>query len=87
MSHLHSLDGQMDAAARYQAYLDRAAAARLTKEQEGIRKKTQTQPFDSYIDPDGKQDGDSDPEAEEEEQGKDPEGEAGESGGFGTHYA
>jgi hypothetical protein len=77
----------MDAVARYQVLLDRAAAARLSKEKEGIRKKTQTQPFDSYIDPDGKQEENSDPESEDEEQGKEPEGDTGESGGFGKHYA
>jgi hypothetical protein len=83
MSHVHPFDGQIDAAARYQAFLDRAAAARLTEDQKGIRKKTQTQPFDSYIDPDGKPGGNpnSEPEEEQDEGGSD------ESGGFGKHYA
>ncbi len=86
MSHVHSLDGQIDAAARYQAYLDRTAAARLTEDQKGIRKKTQIQPFDSYVDPDGKPGGNPNPEPEEE-QDKEDEGGSGGSGGFGKHYA
>ncbi len=86
MSHVHPFDGQIDAAARYQAFLDRAAAARLTGDQKGIRKKTQTEAFDSYIDPDGRPGGNPNSEPEEEP-AKEDEGGSDEPGGFGKHYA
>jgi hypothetical protein len=76
----------MDATARYQAYLDRTAAARLSEEKKAIRKKTQTQPFDLYIDPEGKRGGNPNPEPEEEQE-KEDEGGPDDSSGFGKHYA
>lgn len=86
MSHIHSLGCQTEASAQYQAYLDRAAAAGLSEEQKAIRKRTQTQSFDSLVDPDGKHGGNPSPEREQE-QATDGESGPDESDGFGKRYA
>jgi len=61
MSHVHFIAGQTNAAAEYQAYLDRMRAAAQAKEDERISKRTQTKAFEGYID------------AEEEPAGQDAE--------------
>ena len=76
MSHIHYIAGQTDAAAQYQAYLERSQAARMAKEKEKALKKAGVRPFESYIDPD--QDSGADPR----EDGAPDEENDPETGGF-----
>jgi hypothetical protein len=87
MTHLHYINGQLDAADRYQAYLERCQEARLAERRERTRKKLRGQAFDSYIDPDEEEREDPGQDPASQDQEKNPEGDSDPGGGFGNHYA
>ena len=74
VSHIHSISGQTDAAALYQAYLERSRTARLAGEKEKLQKRSGTRAFESSIDPEENPDGNAQ-ENNPEEQEPEPENE------------
>lgn len=90
MSHFHSINGQLDAADRYQAYLERAHEARMAKKREEIRQNS-SGTFNPFINPDrdprenpNKDEGQGE---EKEPQEKEAQEETETGDGFGNHYA
>jgi hypothetical protein len=101
MSHVHYINGQLESADRYQAFLDRSKAVRLAEKKERTRKHTGTRAFDTAIDAD-----EEDEEAPEDSGGqprdeaglepapeplpdpeRNPEADGDGVEGFGQHYA
>jgi hypothetical protein len=94
MSHVHFINGQLESADRYQAFLDQTRAVRLAEKKERTRKKAGTRSFETAIDADEETPEDSGGEPREEtgqepaqDPEKNPEADAGASEGFGQHYA
>jgi hypothetical protein len=97
MSHVHFINGQLESADRYQAFLDQARAVRLAEKKERTRKKAGTRSFETAIDADEEdeetpEDSGGEPREEAgqepaEEPGRSPESSAGAPEGFGQHYA
>lgn len=84
MSHLHAITGQLDAADRYQMFLDRANAARFAREKEEIRKKSRVSVGAFDADREGREGQDGDPGQGDEKESLE---EADLEDGFGKHYA
>jgi hypothetical protein len=72
MSHIHSISGQAEAAAQYQAYLERTRFARNAEAKEKAQRKSAARSFESYIDPDQNSDQNSgqDPSQDQEDESK-----------------
>lgn len=101
MSHVHYINGQLESADRYQAFLERTKAVRLAEKKERARKRSGTRAFDVAIDADDEDDdmpegsgGDSREEVAEEpvpeapaDPERNPEADGGHTEGFGQHYA
>ena len=101
MSHVHYINGQLETADRYQAFLEQTKAVRLAEKKERARKRSGTRAFETAIDADE----DDEEEAQEEAGGsredapQEPRPEAaqdpgiipgdaaGPIEGFGQHYA
>ena len=80
MSHIHSIGGNLNAAAEYQQYLARLAASRRTLRGAESGTKRGVRTFDSAIDPDADPDRDSGGSPDHEPEGEphtDAEGESG----------
>jgi hypothetical protein len=56
MSHVHYINGQLESADRYQAFLERTKAVRLAEKKERARKRSGTRAFDVAIDADEEDD-------------------------------
>jgi len=98
MSHIHYVNGQLETADRYQAFLDRTKAVRLAEKKERTRKHMGTRAYEAAIDADEDEEeespGDSGGEPRDEadpapapEPLPDPEADGGRAEGFGQHYA
>jgi hypothetical protein len=100
MSHVHYINGQLESADRYQAFLDQTKAVRLAEKKERMRKHSGTRAFETAIDEDEEdetpedsggepRDGSGQEPASEPlpDPGRRPEADAGQAGGFGQHYA
>lgn len=101
MSHVHYINGQLESADRYQAFLERTKAVRLAEKKERTRKHSGTRAFETAIDEDEEDDetpegsgGDTPEEIAEEpvaeplpDPEKNPEADHGPAEGFGQHYA
>ncbi len=74
MSHLHSIVGNSDASAQYQAYLERTRARRANEGEKNIKKRPGTPSFDSSIDPDQDSEGNAEGNPGREEEGEPGEG-------------
>jgi hypothetical protein len=62
VSHVHHIAGQTNAAAEYQAYLDRMRAAAQARENEEVSKRTRAKAFDRYVDAEEEPAGRDDPQ-------------------------
>jgi len=86
MSHVHFINGQLESADRYQAFLDQTRAVRLAEKKERTRKKAGTRSFETAIDADEETPEETGQEPAQDPE-KNPEADAGASEGFGQHYA
>ncbi len=101
MSHVHYINGQLESADRYQAFLDQTKAVRLAEKKERTRKHTGTRAFETAIDADEEDEDtpeDSGRERRDEaapepapeplsDPERNPEADGAQHEGFGQHYA
>jgi hypothetical protein len=86
MSHMHHIDGSSNAAAQYQAYLERVRFAHLSEEDPKVRKKKSAEIFKPFAEEEEDVADGSGGESREDKQ-EDSGADSGSKHGFGNHYA